>query len=460
MPAITRSPARLTAHIDVAVVGVAHEAMAALLQFLVQHVQHQVRQQRRERAALRRAFLRRADQPSFHHPRGQKAADQLQDALVSNPLGHQPHQDVVVDPVEELLQVDVHDKAVAGRDVRLRLRHRLMRRAPRPEAEARLGERPVPVRLQHLQHRLLDEAVEHRRDAERPQCRPMPSVSRRAVPAAACKCLRAVGPGSWASAPSGRSADHRHSCRRSPAAPLLRFTRANAFFRFSRSTTASIDGPAAAGRSRLAFAARASVPWAAALRGFTPRSGAQAQLDLILLPHGSREITALLASSTVRAFGGALPPTMPSADFCAAVRPPCDDLSLVAETQRRPPEVRPTAFAARPPDLPPRPLMTVDFAIICSLVRPGRPRYPVLVHRAAALLRASFRPHLAMTPLRFANPSPPSGWIEDFHLQAVDHARHTANGSARMRGPMTGSAKQSMLPQRRDGLLRSSRSSQ
>jgi hypothetical protein len=27
--------------------------------------------------------------------------------------------------------------------------------------------------------------------------------------------------------------------------------------------------------------------------------------------------------------------------------------------------------------------------------------------------------------LRFANPSPPSGWIEDFHLQAVDHARHT-----------------------------------
>src|SRR5262249_50548152 len=41
------------------------------------------------------------------------------------------------------------------------------------------------------------------------------------------------------------------------------------------------------------------------------------------------------------------------------------------------------------------------------------------------LCSASFRPHLAMTPLRFANPSPPSGWIEDSHLQAVDHARHT-----------------------------------
>ena len=119
---------------------------------------------------------------------------------------------------------------------------------------------------------------------------------------------------------------------------------------------------------------------------------------------------------------------MPSADFCAAVGPPYDGPSPVAETQRRSPEVRPTAFTARPSDLPPRSLMTMDFAIISSLVRPGRPRYPLLVHRAAALLHASFRPHLAVTPLRFANPSPPSGWIEDFHLRAVDHARHTEKG--------------------------------
>src|SRR5262245_53025132 len=78
--------------------------------------------------------------------------------------------------------------------------------------------------------------------------------------------------------------------------------------------------------------------------------------------------------------------------------------------------------------------MAVDFAIIRSLVRPGRPRYPVLVHQVAALLHASFRPRLAATPLRFANPSPPSGWIEDFHLQAVDHARHTRTGSPLPRG--------------------------
>ena len=49
----------------------------------------------------------------------------------------------------------------------------------------------------------------------------------------------------------------------------------------------------------------------------------------------------------------------------------------------------------------------------------------VSVRQVAVLLHASFRRRLTTTPLRFANPSPPSGWIEDFHLQAVEYARHT-----------------------------------
>jgi hypothetical protein len=130
-----------------------------------------------------------------------------------------------------------------------------------------------------------------------------------------------------------------------------------------------------------------------------------------------------------------LPAFRPSAARCRLLRPRLTSALRSGRlatasvpksgTQRRPPEVRSTAFTARPPDLPPRPLMTVDFAISSSLVRPGRPNYPVFVHRAAALLHAFFRPHLAMAPLRFANPSPPSGWIEDFHLQAVVHTQHT-----------------------------------
>ena len=129
--------------------------------------------------------------------------------------------------------------------------------------------------------------------------------------------------------------------------------------------------------------------------GFTLRSGARVQLALIFLPHGSREMTVLLTTSTVQAFSGALPPTTPSADFCAAIRPPHGGLSPVTGTRRRPPEVRPTAFAARPPDLPPRPLMTVDFAISSSLVRPGRPRYPMNCSSSRG-----FAPRCLQTPPR------------------------------------------------------------
>ena len=56
----------------------------------------------------------------------------------------------------------------------------------------------------------------------------------------------------------------------------------------------------------------------------------------------------------------------------------------------------------------------------------ARALYPVLVHRPARLLHASFRPRLAAIALAlYANPSPPSGWVEDFHLQATEHAQHT-----------------------------------
>jgi hypothetical protein len=49
-----------------------------------------------------------------------------------------------------------------------------------------------------------------------------------------------------------------------------------------------------------------------------------------------------------------------------------------------------------------RPMQPSDRATACSL---GRPRYR---DRVAVLLHAFFRPNRAMTPLRFANPSPPA----------------------------------------------------
>ena len=66
-------------------------------------------------------------------------------------------------PIKTSWLVDIHYPAVSRCDALLCPRHRLMRAATGTQAEARLGERRVPVRLQRLQHRLLDEAIEHPR---------------------------------------------------------------------------------------------------------------------------------------------------------------------------------------------------------------------------------------------------------------------------------------------------------
>ena len=116
---------------------------------------------------------------------------------------------------------------------------------------------------------------------------------------------------------------------------------------------------------------------------------------------------------------------MPSADFCAAItglaNPLSPGLPDTAQTSRgKIDRLHRTPAGFTTPALDGYGLRDH------LLARPaGQASYPVLVHRVAALLHASFRPRLATTPLRFANPSPPSGWIEDLHLQAVDHARHT-----------------------------------
>src|ERR1700692_4585548 len=78
-------------------------------------------------------------------------------------------------------------------------------------------------------------------------------------------------------------------------------------------------------------------------------------------------------------------------------------------------------------------------SIICSAVSTLLTAdNPVLVHRLACLLHASFSPRLATRPLRFTNPSPPSGWVGDFHPQAIDPARHNRDrGSSHLLAPPT-----------------------
>jgi hypothetical protein len=65
---------------------------------------------------------------------------------------------------------------------------------------------------------------------------------------------------------------------------------------------------------------------------------------------------------------------------------------------------------------------------LCCLMptRPaGTASYSVSVRQVTALLHASLEPCLTATLLRFANTSPPSGCVEDLHLQVAEHARRT-----------------------------------
>ena len=65
--------------------------------------------------------------------------------------------------------------------------------------------------------------------------------------------------------------------------------------------------------------------------------------------------------------------TMPSADFCCMVRMDYSILSPGSGTCSRSPAIRLTAFKAQPPNLQPAPLMDMDFAVSCQLVRHRMP---------------------------------------------------------------------------------------
>ena len=129
-------------------------------------LEHDVRQQRRQRPSLRSAFLRDTDQPPLQDPGRQERPHQPEHAVVTHPRGKPSHQEVVIHSVEEFLEVEVHDPTVTAGQVRLRCRHCMVGGPARPETVAVVGEGRVEHRLQHLEHRLLDEPVEHRGNAQ------------------------------------------------------------------------------------------------------------------------------------------------------------------------------------------------------------------------------------------------------------------------------------------------------
>jgi len=112
---------------------------------------------------LRRPLLARLPDALRQHARLEVAADEAQHLLVVDTPCHPRPQGVVLDALEEGVRVEVdHERRTIG-DGLARARDRLVRRAPRPEAERALVEVRVEDGAEHLQQGLLDQSIQGRR---------------------------------------------------------------------------------------------------------------------------------------------------------------------------------------------------------------------------------------------------------------------------------------------------------
>ncbi len=115
---------------------------------------------------MRCAFRAHTRYPAFHQSRLQIAPDQLQHPVITNLAHHARHKHIVIHSVEELLQVKIDDPSFAFRNVSLRRFDGLVSVASGAKAVTRLGKLRIEQRLQNLIERLLNQAVQHRRDAQ------------------------------------------------------------------------------------------------------------------------------------------------------------------------------------------------------------------------------------------------------------------------------------------------------
>ena len=233
-----------------------------------------------------------------------------------------------------------------------------------------------------------------------------------------------------------------------PGLPLFLRTRFHAISRFSRLHTSSISCSAEAGLLDAGFAANGSALGEPPERASPPPAGSKATEQWVFCRVPLMRRQSYLPLPIVRAFSyrfrlrlsvcsafrlgvphepcrlrGLLCPLLTSAPRSVALR-------LPQFPSWRRSQISQGKFDRLPrtlPDLQTWPLMDMDFATCCPLVRPRMPpiRFLSVRPRFCSALpsdAASRRP-----PLCFANPSPPSGWTGDFHPQALEHAWHTTN---------------------------------
>src|SRR4051812_21940200 len=391
---------------------------------------------RSERTALRDSLPICLEEPVVEHARRQVAPDEPEQPPIRDACRHRGDQPIVVHPVEELGQIDIHDELIACDDIGLRLRHRLVGGAARPEAVAVLAERRVPQRLKLLQNRLPDHAINRGWNAK--VARPAGRL-RDGYPTHRLRLVAPLEQLSFDFRParlenSGQLFDGDPvNARRS----LVAHHRSQSCFYVVWGTDRLHE--MVGGRRAFGFGRRRDrfdlLP--ARTRGFTPAGERQVQLELGWRSRYGHETSERVAlhplAGTVRAFGrraGLLCPFLTSP-------PPSGGIPVPSV-----PGDKGQNSWGKPRSLPRTPagftVLALDGYGLCDFL-PARPTspasYPVSVRRVAISLHASFRRSLAVPPLRFARASPPSGCTGDFHPQAAGHAQHTGQSArGRTRG--------------------------
>src|SRR2546428_6061593 len=179
-PGLFRVGPAATEHHEIIGVPDEHaEGPAPPLPHPVQHVEIDVREQRGNDPALRRARHRLLSSPLLQHPSSQPPPNQLEHSPVRHPPTHLRHQAVMVDTAEVVFDVDVRHVVVASVGRHPNGLQRLRGAPFRPESVGDRQKVGLENRLHDKLGRHLNHPVPYRRNAQRP----LPPICLRNVPA-------------------------------------------------------------------------------------------------------------------------------------------------------------------------------------------------------------------------------------------------------------------------------------
>src|SRR5262245_1160691 len=153
---------RLASTQDDEVIRVAHHLPSSRGHQLVERVEIDVAQQRRDHRPLRRTRLRRRPSQRAHHLLLQESVEQLQQTSIGDLRRHPLTQSRVRDGVEVAFHIRVHYKCVSRFEQLLDASHRILTAAPWAESVALRCESHFKDRFYHVAQRGLRHPVAHR----------------------------------------------------------------------------------------------------------------------------------------------------------------------------------------------------------------------------------------------------------------------------------------------------------